>query len=166
MQHPWESCLPLSDDWGYVPRPRWKSPQRVIATLVEVVAKGGNLLLGVGPTPQGLIQPEAVERLEEVGRWLDKNGRAIYGTVTTPHYHDGDVWFTQSKDGRSLFAILAPGEEAPPVATISWSGNLPRKGQKVRLLSTGRVLRHVVKDGRVEVTLPAPMPGPVALEVR
>ena len=74
------------------------------------MAKGGNLLLGVGPTPQGLIQPEAVERLEEVGRWLDKNGRAIYGTVTTPHYHDGDVWFTRSKDGRSLFAILAPGE--------------------------------------------------------
>jgi alpha-L-fucosidase len=107
-----------------------------------------------------------VERLEEIGRWLDKNGRAIYGTVTTPHYHDGDVWFTQSKDGRSLFAILTPCEDAPPVATISWSDNLPCKGQKVRLLSTGRILRHVVKDGRVEVTLPAPMPGSVALEVR
>ena len=166
MHHPWESCVPLSDDWGYVPRPRWKTPQRVIATLVEVVAKGGNLLLGVGPTPQGLIQPEVVERLKAVGRWLDKNGRAIYGTVTTPHYHDGDVWFTQSKDGRSLFAILAPGDETRPVATISWSGNLPRKGQKVRLLATGRTLRHMVKDGRVEVSLPMPMSGPVALEVR
>ena len=64
LNHPWESCIPLSDDWGFVNHPRWKSPQRVISTLVEIVAKGGNLVLGVGPTPEGLIQPEAVSRLK------------------------------------------------------------------------------------------------------
>lgn len=65
LNYPWESCIPLSDDWGWVPRPRWKTPEKVINTLIEIVAKGGNLVLGVGPTPEGLIQPEATERLKK-----------------------------------------------------------------------------------------------------
>ena len=166
LPHPWESCITLSNDWGYVPHPRWKSPQRVIATLAEVVAKGGNLLLGVGPTPEGIIQPEAVERLHEIGLWLEKNGRAIYGTVTTPCYHDGDVWFTQSKNGQSLYAIHTPAEDAAPTTTIQWSGNLPRKGQKIRLLSTGRTLRHTITGDQVTVRLPSAISGSVALEMR
>lgn len=166
LHHPWESCITLSDDWGYVSRPRWKSAQKVIATLVEVVAKGGNLLLGVGPTPQGLIPLEAVERLKDVGRWLDKNGRAVYDTETTSNYHDGDVWFTQSKDGRSLFAIYTPVEDAEPASTISWHGHLPSKGQKVRLVATGRILEHKVMGDKVMVTLAGSMTGSVALEIR
>lgn len=165
LSHPWESCITLSDDWGYVPHPRWKSPHQVIARLVEIVAKGGNLLLGVGPTPDGLIQPEAVWRLQEIGKWLDRNGRAIYGTVITPEYHDGDMWFTRSKDGRSLFAIYVPAEDAAPTATISWHGNIPGKGQKIRLLSTRKTLRYIVKDNGVEVRLPSLASGPLALEI-
>lgn len=165
LDHPWESCITLSDDWGYVPHPRWKSAQQVIARLAEIVAKGGNLLLGVGPTPEGLIQPEAVSRLQEIGQWLRQNGRAIYGTVTTPVYHDGNVWFTRSKDSRTLFAIYVPGEDAQPVTTISWHGNLPQKGQTVRLTATGKKLRHTVSGDCVEVQLPAPTSEPFALEI-
>jgi alpha-L-fucosidase len=165
LDHPWESCITLSDDWGYVPHPRWKSAQQVIARLVEIVAKGGNLLLGVGPTPEGLIQPEAVSRLQEIGQWLRQNGRAIYGTVTTPVYHDGTVWFTRSKDSRTLFAIYVPGEDAQPVTTISWHGNLPQKGQTVRLTATGKKLRYTVSGDCVEVQLPAPTSEPFALEI-
>ena len=165
LNHPWESCITLSDDWGYVPHPRWKSPRQVISRLVEIVAKGGNLLLGVGPTPEGLVQQEAVERLQEIGQWLRQNGRAIYGTVTTPVYHDGPVWFTRSKDSRSLFAIYVPEEDAAPTSKISWHGNLPRKGQSIRLISTGKKLRFTVKDGRVEVQLPTATTQPLALEI-
>ena len=81
LGYPWESCIPLSDDWGWVPRPRFKSPQKVICSLIETVAKGGNLVLGVGPTPEGLIEPETVSRLKEIGQWLSANGKAIYGTT-------------------------------------------------------------------------------------
>ena len=164
LNYPWESCIPLSDDWGWVPRPRWKSPARVVNTLAEVVAKGGNLVLGVGPTPEGLIQPEAVERLQAIGQWLDRNGRAIYGTVGTTHYQEGNLWFTAARDGSRRYAILAlpDGEQLP--ATLSWSVNLPAK--RVRLLSTGKTLKHTIADGRVTVCLPQGLPAaPLALEI-
>ena len=156
LAFPWESCIPLSDDWGFVNHPRWKSPQRVINTLVEIVAKGGNMVLGVGPTPEGLIQPEAVSRLKEIGQWLKKYGRAIYGTTITPRYHDGNIWFTAAKDGKSLFAIYQLNEDETVPAQVTWTGNLPAKG--VRLLSTGKKLKTKVTGDRVTVTLPKQMP--------
>ena len=156
LAFPWESCIPLSDDWGFVNHPRWKSPQRVINTLVEIVAKGGNMVLGVGPTPEGLIQPEAVSRLKEIGQWLKKYGRAIYGTTITPRYHDGNIWFTAAKDGKSLFAIYQLNEDETVPAQLTWTGNLPKKG--VRLLSTGKKLKTKVAGDRVTVTLPKQMP--------
>ena len=137
-------------------RPRWKSPQRVINTLVEIVAKGGNLVLGVGPTPEGLIQPEAVSRLKEIGQWLKQNGRAIYGTTITPNYHDGNIWFTAAKDGSSLYAIYQLDEDASLPTEISWTGNVPAKG--VRLLSTGKKLKTKIAGDKVTVTLPKQMP--------
>uniref|UniRef100_A0AB33ISG5 alpha-L-fucosidase n=1 Tax=Prevotella sp. GTC17253 TaxID=3236793 RepID=A0AB33ISG5_9BACT len=155
LNFPWESCITLTNDWGWVPRPTWKSPMKVVNILTEIVAKGGNLVLGVGPTPEGLIQPEAAERLHKIGNWMRVNGKAIYNTVTTPNYHDGNVWFTANKDGRTLYAIytLADGETLP--SQIHWKGNLP-KG-KVVLLSNGKALKTKVKDGEVTVTLPKGM---------
>ena len=158
LSYPWESCIPLSDDWGYVPRPRWKSAQRVIGTLIEVVAKGGNLVLGVGPTPEGLLQPEVTSRLHEIGQWLQKYGEAIYGTVPTPHYHDGDVWFTAASDGSRLYAIYRHEEGRPMPTQISWTGHRPRRA--VRLLSTGRRLRYTTQAGGVvTVSLPKGLPA-------
>ena len=148
-------------------KPRWKSPERVVNTLVEIVAKGGNLVLGVGPTPEGLIQPEAVERLQSIGDWLKRNGKAIYNTVATPDYHDGNVWFTASKDGRTIYAIymLKEGERLP--ATISWSKNQPKKGQSVKLVSNGKKVKSKVSNGTIEVQLPAGLKQQsVALEYR
>ena len=165
LDYPWESCIPLSDDWGYVKRPRWKSPEKVVNTLVEIVAKGGNLVLGVGPTPEGLIQPEAVERLKKIGDWMKRNGKALYNTTTTPHYNEGDVWFTASKDGKTHYAVymLQEGKSLP--AQISWTTNLPKK--EVRLVSNGKKLKTKVKEGKVTVTLPAGLPQQsVAMEIK
>ena len=165
LPYPWESCIPLSDDWGFVNRPRWKSPQRVVNTLVEIVAKGGNLVLGVGPTPEGLIQPEAVSRLKSIGQWLNKNGRAIYSTTTTPRYHDGSLWFTAAKDGSAIYAIYTLAEEQPMPTEVTWTGNIPAKG--VRLLSTGKKLKTKVVGDQVTVTLPKQLPQEsFALELR
>ena len=152
LPYPWESCIPLSDDWGWVPRPRWKSARQVVNTLAEVVAKGGCLALGVGPTPEGLIQPEAVERLQAVGRWLRANGEAIYGTTITPHYHDGNLWFTASPDGLRHYAIYALPDGGELPSTISW--NTHRPVRRVRLLATGKTLKHQVNGNRVTVHLP------------
>ncbi len=157
LDYPWESCIPLTDDWGWVPRPRFKSPAKVIATLIEIVAKGGNLVLGVGPTPEGLIQPETVDRLKEIGQWLTANGAAIYGTTITKHYHEGNVWFTRAKDGSCQYAIYNAGEDTTIPTEISWSQNLPMK--RIRLVSNGKRLKYKIKDGVVTVFLPKKMKG-------
>ncbi len=163
LDTPWESCIPLTNDWGWVPRPTWKSPAKVINTLIEVVAKGGNLVLGVGPTPEGLIEPGAVQRLEAIGRWLNKNGQAIYNTTITPHYNEGRLWFTASKDGKKRYALYAlpDGEQLP--ATLSWTGNKPKS---VRLLATGRKLKAQKQGNRTTVSLPKGLKNePIALEL-
>ena len=76
--------MTLTTDWGWVKNPVYKTPNRIISILMEVVAKGGNLLLGVGPTAEGLIEQPTVKRLQEIGRWMQKNGKAIYHTRITP----------------------------------------------------------------------------------
>lgn len=163
LDTPWESCIPLTNDWGWVPRPTWKSPAKVINTLIEVVAKGGNLVLGVGPTPEGLIEPGAIQRLKAIGQWLNKNGQAIYNTTITPHYNDGRLWFTASKDGKKRYALYAlpDGEQLP--ATLSWTGNKPKS---VRLLATGRKLKAQKQGNRTTVSLPKGLKNePIALEL-
>lgn len=163
---PWESCIPLSDDWGYVRHPRWKSAREVINLLSEIVAKGGSLALGVGPTPDGLIEPAAVERLQTIGKWLQANGKAIYGTISTPIYNDGKVWFTASKDGSRLFAIYTVGEDETLPEQVTWRGNLPRNTRGVRLLSTGKRLPCRIEGNQVTVTLPKSLARePFALEI-
>ena len=153
VSHPWESCITLSNDWGYVPRARYKSARKVIGMLAEITAKGGCLALGVGPTPEGLIDARAVPILDEIGEWLGRCGEAVYGTRITADYQEGKLWFNASKDGRTLYAIYAlpDGEELPP--TLSWSVNLP-EGGRVTLLNDGKKLRGRVTDGTLTVRLP------------
>ncbi len=163
LNYPWESCITLSNDWGWVPNAPFKSPTKVLGLLSEITAKGGCLLLGVGPTAQGLIQPEVEERLTVIGDWLGKNGEAIYSTRTTPLYNDGSVWFTANKDGKTLYAIYALPENEKLPATIEWSGNIPTG--KMTLLDGNRKVSYSVKDGKVTVKLPKELPDmPVALK--
>ncbi len=165
LNFPWESCIPLSDDWGFVRHPNWKSPEKVVNTLIEIVAKGGNLVLGVGPTPEGLIQDEVVSRLKKIGNWLNANGKAIYNTQITPKYNDGNIWFTQSKDGKTIYAIYMAEEGKPLPTTITWSANIPKKGSSVKLVANGAKLKTKVTNGVVSVTLPKGMkPQSFAME--
>jgi alpha-L-fucosidase len=82
----WESCVTVNlDSWGYNKyETEFKTDRDLIRMLSEVVSKGGNLLLNVGPKPDGTIQPEFVTRLEAIGDWLKVNGEAIYGTTASP----------------------------------------------------------------------------------
>jgi len=76
-----ETCMTMNDTWGYKKNDdNWKSTQTLIVNLVDVVSKGGNFLLNVGPTADGRIPEASIERLREIGRWMKVNGEAIYGT--------------------------------------------------------------------------------------
>lgn len=150
---PWESCITLSHAWGWTPNAKFKSPNKVIGILSEIVSKGGCLALGVGPKADGTLQPEVVKNLLQIGNWLNKNGQAIYSTVNAAHYNDGKVWFTADKNGKTLYAIYAleDGEKTPK--TITWTENKP-KG-KLILLQNGKSVKYTVKGNQVTVTLPS-----------
>lgn len=163
LPYPWESCVTLSKDWGYVPGAKFKPASAVIGLLAEITAKGGSLLLGVGPDPSGLIEPAVADTLAKVGAWLDRNGGAIYGTRPLQDFHEdldgtGDIWFTSSKDGAKAYLIAVPQEGGEVPSRLRWTVNIPASkasSASVTVLSTGRKLRCRIVDGVATVILPA-----------
>lgn len=154
LPFPWESCIPLSNDWGWVPNAPYKSAQQVINTLIEITAKGGCLLLGVGPTAEGLIEQPVVERLEKVGAWLRVNGEGVYNTRSTALYNSDNVWFTASKDQKTLYALYTLPENEYLPAVIEWEGNRPAKGSPMRLLQNNKRLKWRTQGNKTTVYLP------------
>jgi alpha-L-fucosidase len=164
IAHPWESCITLGNDWGWTPRRNYKTARRVIDILAEIVAKGGCFVLGVGPTPEGIIEPQAEVILQEIGEWLGRCGEAIYNTRITKQYNSGKTWFSASKDGKTCYAVYAleDGETVP--ATLEWTGNLP-KGGKVTILNNGKKVKATIKGDQVTLKLPKKMKDePIALK--
>lgn len=81
----WEICDTMSKGWGYHrDEPGFKSPRQLVTLLADVVSKGGNLLLNVGPTARGELDPPSRERLEAIGGWMHHHGRSIYGCTQVP----------------------------------------------------------------------------------
>ena len=81
----WESCMTMNDTWGFKSYDQnWKSTKVLIRNLIDIASKGGNYLLNVGPTDEGIIPEPSVERLKQVGAWLKPNAEAIYGGKASP----------------------------------------------------------------------------------
>ncbi len=81
----WETCMTMNGTWGYrVSDQKWKPTETLVHNLVDIASKGGNFLLNVGPTSEGLIPEPSVERLKEVGAWMKVNGESIYGSTKSP----------------------------------------------------------------------------------
>ena len=98
----WESCMTLNDHWGYNKNDtHWKSVTTIIHNLVDCASKGGNYLLNVGPTGEGLIPGPSVERLAKVGEWMKVNGASIYGTSASPFKKI--EWGKATRKGNTLY---------------------------------------------------------------
>jgi alpha-L-fucosidase len=109
---PLETCLTMNGSWGYnAGDHRFKSPEKLIHTLLGAAGRGANLLLNVGPRPDGTLQPEAVERLEAVGAWLKVNGDTVYGTRRGP-IPPADWGVSVRKDPNTVFLhVLKPADQ-------------------------------------------------------
>jgi alpha-L-fucosidase len=81
----WETCMTMNDHWGYNKNDsNWKSSKDLLQKLADITSKGGNFLLNVGPTVEGLFPPESIERLHEIGNWMKVNSESIYSTSASP----------------------------------------------------------------------------------
>lgn len=133
LPYPWESCMILGGGWSYSFNAKMMEARKVVHMLSDIVAKGGNLLLNIGPGPDGTWYEEAYSRLNEIGAWMKINGEAIYSTRTIAPYYDGKLRFTRGKDGSAYIIYLLDENEKLP-AEIQVKGFTPEKGAKISLL--------------------------------
>ncbi|MCZ2077333.1 MAG: alpha-L-fucosidase [Bryobacterales bacterium] len=134
LDGPWESCITMGTQWSYKPADTYKPARELVHLLVDVVAKGGNLLLNIGPQPDGQLPEEAVVRLEEIGRWMAVNGKAIHGTRAFAPYREGRIAYTRRGNTIYAFYLLEHGERPPSQIVIP--AVRPGSGTHVELLGS------------------------------
>lgn len=103
---PWETCQTFSGSWGYYrDEYSWKTPRQLVAMLIEVVSKGGNLLLNVGPTGRGTFDDRAMNRLDAMGEWMTYHNRSIYNCTAAPDEFavPQNCFLTYNKDLNRLY---------------------------------------------------------------
>ena len=172
----WESCITMNDHWGYNPVDKnWKPVRELIHTLVQCAAYGGNLLLDVGPMPDGRFPREAVKRLEALGRWMKRHSEAIHGNDHCPlnKIHGASLkedtllskqGLTSWKDGTIYLHIFHwPGSRII-------LGNLKSRVLSARLITTGKRADYRQEEDRLILeNLPKKAPDPfdsvIALEI-
>ncbi|MFS0726513.1 alpha-L-fucosidase [Paenibacillus sp. 1P07SE] len=107
---PWESCITMGTSFSFKYEDEYKSVRELVHLLVEIVAKGGNLALNVGPQPDGRLPAAAIERMKGLGGWLKVYGEAIYGTRVWEPYAAGAVRFTRNGDIGYAIRLYREGE--------------------------------------------------------
>ncbi len=140
LPYPWETCMTMATSWSYVPNDVYKPSRQLIHTLVDVVAKGGNFLLNIGPNPRGDFAPEAYARLTDIAAWMKTNSEAIYKTRPIAPYKQGKIAFTSLRDGTVYAIYMADENETAPPASLTIDGITPSEGAKVSLLGLDKVL--------------------------
>jgi alpha-L-fucosidase len=156
----WEACVTINDDsWGYNKyETSFKTERDLIRMLVEVVSKGGNLLLNVGPKPDGTIQEEFVTRLNAMGRWMKVNSEAIYGTTASP-FERMSFFGRATAKGNKLYLHVF---EWPKDGVLRVAG-LRNLVHKARLLADpGRALTARRDGGDMLIQLPGAAPDEIA----
>jgi alpha-L-fucosidase len=145
----WETCMTINNTWAYNKNDHdYKSAGALIRGLVEVASRGGNLLLNVGPQPDGQIQPEFQERLKTIGAWLTLNGDSIYGTTYGPVQNVAGLRTTAGP--KSLYVHVF--DWTPPVCTLA---GINARVLSARLLANGAPLKFRQNEGKLEIEIPA-----------
>jgi alpha-L-fucosidase len=145
LPYPWESCIIAGGGWAWVPNPQFMSPKQAIHMLIDIVAKGGNLLYNIGPAPDGTWPEDAYKLLEEMGKWIKVNGEAIYSSRAIAPFKTEKICLTQNKDSKAVYAIyldnsdgIAPSDainnKLPESFTVK--GIFAAKDAKVSLLGS------------------------------
>jgi alpha-L-fucosidase len=118
--------------------------------MIRSRGKGGSFMVGIGPDGMGNFDSKAVEQLEETGRWLKVNGKGIYATRECEVWKENDIYFTRTKDHKSVFAFVEkwPGNELVIPAVT------PKKGSKIYLLGHKKPLKWILTETGIKVIMP------------
>lgn len=152
---PWETCMSMGQTWAYNPtETTWKTPETLIQNLVQVVSKGGNYLLNVGPTDKGTFPPEAVERLKAIGEWMDAYNEAIYGNTYTPV--QGQSWGQATRKDDTVFLHIFEWPQEKKLVVENFTGTV-----KSAAFYQGEGLAFTQNGETLEITLPTEKPAGV-----
>ena len=156
---PWEECRGMGESFGYNRNENldsYQTGEQLVHQLIDIVARGGNLLLNIGPTADGRIPVIMQQRLHEIGSWLKINGEAIYGTRKwdkAPKYtKDSQVFFTQKAN--TLYAINRHWKDEIVIENVS-------KPSKVSLLGFKGDVKFSYKGNVLRITAPAVTPNTI-----
>ncbi len=137
LPHPWESCITMGNSWSYVPTDKYKSTNQLIHMLVRIISRGGNLLLNIGPSPEGDWSDTAYSRLLEIGKWMKVHSEAVYNTIPLAPYENDNVVYLQSKDKQQIYVYVLSDNNTDEVAlpaTLKLDNITLNKKSKVVLL--------------------------------
>ena len=156
----WESCMTMNNHWGYASYDKnFKSSEMLIHNLIDIAAKGGNYLLNIGPTAEGLFPDESIERLGEMGDWMNINGEIIHNSGAVKNYRESeDLYYIESKDGKWVYAIAMdwPGEN------IELNYIAPEAGAKISLLGYSQPLEwEALPETGTRIQIPVSLQDPV-----
>jgi alpha-L-fucosidase len=152
LPYPWESCIISGGGWSFTPNAKYMSGRRAIHLLVDIVAKGGNLLLNIAPGPDGTWQQGAFDLLKEYAAWMKINSQAIYATRPLPPFKEGKICFTRGKNGTVYIIYLAEEGESLP-AKLNIRSLKPRPGAHVSMLGTRQKLSWTLSDAGFEIKI-------------
>jgi alpha-L-fucosidase len=154
LPYPWESCIISGGGWSFTPDAKYMSGREGVHLLMDIVAKGGNLLLNVAPGPDGAWQQGAYDLLAEIGAWLKVNGEAVYGSRPAAPFVDGRLRLTKGKGGSVYFVYLADEKDPRMPAEIRVSTGRPANGARVTLLGSPAALSWSADGAGFVVAIP------------
>jgi len=155
----WESCMTMNTTWGFkFYDDKWKSSETIIRNLIDIASKGGNYLLNVGPTAEGLIPDASVERLAEVGKWMKVNGEAIYGTTASPFAKQLDFGRATSKLNRVYLHVF----DWPTAGNLKVPAWGPEVKRAYLLTDRDKLLKVKANSDVITIAIPATAPDPIA----
>jgi len=139
--YPWETCMTMASSWSYVPGDIYKPTNKIIHMLVDIVCKGGNYLLNIGPSPEGEWADSAYSRLQEIGDWMQINGEAIYNSRPVDPSKSENLCYLSNPNGNIYVIYLAGETEMKMPESIFVNGFQPSGGSTIELLGKRGTLK-------------------------
>lgn len=148
LPYPWESCIISGGGWSHTRDAKYMSGKEGIQMLVDIVAKGGNLLLNIAPTPEGEWQQGAYDLLKEFGDWIKVNGEGIYNSKVLEPFKENNICMTQQDNGNAYFFYLCNENETMIPGEIIIKSHQPSPDATVTLLGINKPLKwELLADG-------------------